>query len=54
MSAVWLPLVEDGRKILTTQCSADSRRARDSRKGRQGPSLNSNSRLLWSPWEWGP
>ena len=54
MNAVWLPLVEDGRKTWTTQCSAESRRARDSGRGRQGPSLNSARRLVWLPWEWGP
>lgn len=36
MSAAVLPLVEDGRKTLTTQASAESQRAHESGTGRQG------------------
>jgi len=45
MSEVWWPLVEDGRDTLSTHCSAESRRARDRKTGRQGtPPLRRDSR----------
>ena len=54
MSQVVLPLVEDGRKTLTTQDSADHGVPAIAEGGARGPSLKSVGRLVWSPWEWGP